>query len=286
MTRGGCRRWGAGFRSPPHPASAAPRGSRYARALAAGLLAAGLTGGSGAGGRAEAQVAAPVTFAGQVTDTYWGAPVEGAIVRITGTLRPDGSAIAGFTDDEGRFSIERVPAGPSRVLVSRIGYADLVQVLDIQDGQFVDVVVIPKPVVLEGIEIYVDRLQGRLRALPFTANVFEETALKLSPTLNVAAYLDSQPGFEFVPCFTGGSPTGVYTQRRDCIRTRGTTPQRPRIFIDDAPAMGGVRELATLPTIEMYRVEVIRGCGQIRVYTTNYVEGTASRGFPLLPIIC
>lgn len=237
-------------------------------------------------GIAEAQVGPTVTFSGQVTDTYWGAPVPGAIVRVTGKLRANGSAIAAFTDDEGRFSIEEVPVGPARVLVSRIGYADLVQVLDIQEGQFVDVVVIPKPVVLEGIEVYVDRLQTRLRALPFAASVFEETALKLSPTLNVADYLDSQPGFEFVPCFVGGSPTGLYTQRRDCMRTRGTTPQRPRIFIDDAPAMGGVRELATLPTFEMYRVEVIRGCGQIRVYTSSFVEGRASRGFPLLPIIC
>lgn len=227
----------------------------------------------------------PVTFTGQVVDTYLGEPVEGAIVRLPGTVRSDGSSIAGVTDEQGRFSIGGVPPGRSRVLVARIGYADLAQVLDIRAGQFVEVAVIPKPVVLEGIEVYVDRLQSRLRGLPYTANVFDEVALKLSPSLNVAQYLDSQPGFEFVPCFDG-SPTGIYTRRRDCIRTRGATPQRPRIFIDDAPAMGGVRELATLPTIEMYRVEVIRGCAQIRVYTNSYVEGTAARGYPLLPIIC
>ena len=241
---------------------------------------------AGGGDALRAQVGAePVTFAGQVVDTYLGEPVAGAIVRLAGTVRPDGSAIAGVTDAQGRFSIDRVPPGRSSVLVARIGYAELAQVLDIQAGQFVEVAVIPKPLVLDGIEVYVDRLQSRLRGLPYTANVFDEVALKLSPALNVAQYLDSQPGFEFVPCF-GGSPTGIYTQRRDCIRTRGATPQRPRIFIDDAPAIGGVRELATLPTTEMYRVEVIRGCAQIRVYTHSYVEGTASRGYPLLPIIC
>ena len=260
---------------------ATPRRSRLALALAGAVFCA-----AGVADGADAQVGTPVTFAGRVIDTYWGAPVPSAIVRVTGMLRTDSSSIAGITDDDGRFSIERVPTGPSRVLVARIGYADLVQVLDIQADQFVEVVVIPKPIVLEGIEIYVDRLQSRLRALPFAANVFDETALKLSPTLNVAQYLDSQAGFEFVPCFVGGSPTGIYTRRRDCIRTRGTTPARPRIFIDDAPAFGGVRELATLPTTEMYRVEFIRGCAQIRVYTSTYVEGTAARGQPLLPIIC
>ena len=267
---------GVGGRTSP-----ARRGRRFALALAGALgCAAGVAGG------AEAQVGAPVTFTGRVTDTYWGAPVPDAIVRVTGMLRADSSSISGITDDDGRFRIERVPTGLSRVLVTRMGYADLVQVLDIQADQFVEVVVIPKPVVLEGIEIYVDRLQSRLRGLPYAATVFEETALKLSPTLSVAQYLDSQPGFEFVPCFVGGSPTGIYTRRRDCIRSRGTTPARPRIFIDDAPAMGGVRELATLPTTEMYRVEFIRGCAQIRVYTVSYVEGTAARGQPLLPIIC
>ena len=249
------------------------------------LCAAAALAGGAVPGQAQAG-GAPVTFAGQVFDTFLGEPVEGAVVRLTGTVRANGSSIAGVTDARGRFSIENVPPGRSRVLVTRIGYADLVQVLDIQAGQFVEVAVIPKPVVLEGIEVYVDRLESRLRGLPFTANVFEEIALKRSPTLNVAQSLDSQPGFEFVPCFTGGSPTGPFTRRRDCIRTRGTTPLRPRIFIDDAPAMGGVRELATLPTMEMYRVEVIRGCAQIRVYTNSYVEGTAARGLPLLPIIC
>ena len=70
------------------------------------------------------------------------------------------------------------------------------------------------------------------------------------------------------------------------MRTRGTLAERPRIFIDDAPSFGGVQELATLPTTEVYRVEVIRGCAQIRIYTVTYTEETAVRRSPLVPIIC
>lgn len=229
---------------------------------------------------------AGVGFAGKVVDTYQGAPVAGAVVQLPEARRADGSAFAAVTDDGGRFVIEDAPAGPNAVEISRIGYAPLVQVLDIQDGQFVEAALIPKPVVLEGIEVYVDRLESRLRSLPFGASTFDETALRFAPDLNVADYLASQPGFEFVPCFQGSSDGALFTRRRDCIRTRGTTPQRPRVFLDDAPAFGGVQELATLPTTEIYRVEVIRGCGQIRVYTLSYAEGRASRQRPLLPIVC
>lgn len=235
---------------------------------------------------AQAGSLTPVTFSGQVVDTYRGEPVEGAIVRLEGTLRADGSIILGVTGETGLFDIPDVPPGPSAVLVSRIGYADLLQVLDIQEGQFVDIAVIPKPVVLEGIEVYVDRLTTRLREIPYLTNTYEEAALRFAPDFNVAQFLHSQPGFEFVPCFEDLSSTDPFTQRLDCIRARGTMPQRPRIFVDDAPAFGGVQELASLPTSEVYRVEVIRGCGQIRVYTVTYVEGIATRPRRLIPIVC
>lgn len=230
---------------------------------------------------------APVTFTGRVIDTYWGDPVVDALVRIDGTIRPDGSQIWGLTRDDGTFVIPNVPPGPSRVTVSRLGYADLVQVLDIRADQFVEVVVIPKPVVLEGIEVYVDRLESRVRQLPYAVSTFDEVALKLSPTLDVATYLDQSPGIEFVPCFENNSGAGAFQQRRDCMRARGTQPRRPQIFIDDAPAFGGLPELATIPTSEVYRVELIRGCGQIRVYTSHYVERVvAQRPRPLIPILC
>ena len=235
---------------------------------------------------ASAQAGGGVTFAGQVIDTYWGNPVEGAAVRLTETLRLDGSRIVGITDAEGRFSLAGVPPGPSLVSVSRIGYADLFQVLDIQDGQYTDVVLIPKPVVLEGLDVYVDRLETRLRELPYLTNTWGEFDLRSAPDLNIADYLHSQPAFEFVPCFEDRSGTSIFGQRLNCIRTRGTMPQRPRIFIDDVPAFGGVEELVTIPTNEVYRVEVIRGCGQIRVYTNTYVETTSIQRRPLLPIIC
>ena len=262
----------------------ARRRARLLLALPAAVLTTALAGAAPAG--AQAGGFTPVTFSGQVVDTYRGEPVEGAIVRLEGTRRADGSIILGITGETGHFNIPDVPPGPSAVLVSRIGYADLVQVLDIREGQFVDIAVIPKPVVLEGIEVYVDRLTTRLREIPYLTNTYEEAALRFAPDFNVAQFLHSQPGFEFVPCFEDLSTTSPFTQRLDCIRARGTTPQRPRIFVDDAPAFGGVQELATLPTSEVYRVEVIRGCGQIRVYTVTFVEGTATRPQPLIPIVC
>ena len=240
-----------------------------------------------AGAPAQEGPTVGVAFTGRVIDTYRGRPVEGAVLRVRGALRRDSTVIVGVTDATGLFNIERVPPGPSQVEVTRIGYADLIQVLDIRAGQFVEVAVIPKPVVLEGIEVYVDRLKARVRALPHVVDTYEATALRAAADLNVASYLDSQPGFAFVPCFEGAASAGGAVRRApDCMRTRGTLAERPRIFIDDAPAFGGVRELATLPTTEVYRVEVIRGCAQIRIYTVTHTEETAVRRRPLVPIIC
>ncbi|MGI9628130.1 MAG: carboxypeptidase regulatory-like domain-containing protein [Longimicrobiales bacterium] len=235
----------------------------------------------------QAQSLAPVTFAGKVVDTYWTDPVAQALVRLDGTVRADGTAIWGTTNDDGNFQIEGVPPGLSRVTVVRMGYADLIQVVDIREGQFLDIAMIPKPVVLEGIEVYVDRLESRIRELPYTASTFDEIALKLSPTLDVASYLEDQPAIAFVPCFENNSGTEVFQQRRDCMRARGTQPRRPSVYIDDAPAFGGLGELSSIPTGQVYRVEVIRGCGQIRVYTTHFVENVVTQApRPLLPIIC
>ncbi len=239
-----------------------------------------------AGETAGQAAASPVVFSGRVIDTWQGEPVPGAVIVLTETRRRDGSAIMGVTDDEGRFAISDVPPGPSHVRVSRLGYVDLTQVLDIQAGQDVEVAVVPKPVLLEGIEVYVDRLADRIAVLPYMASTFTEAEIKLAPDLDVASYLNSQPGFEFVSCFDRGPETGLFTRPRDCIRTRGAIVQRPRIYVDDAPAFGGVRELATLPSTETYRIEVIRGCAQIRVYTISYVEGAATRPGALVPIIC
>ena len=231
-------------------------------------------------------VVSPVLFGGRVIDTWLGEPVPGALIVLDGTRRRDGSAVAGVTDDLGRFEIPNVPPGPSHVRISRLGYVDLAQVFDVQAGQNVEIAVVPKPVLLEGIEVYVDRLAERIAELPYMASTFTETAIGLAPDLDVASYLDSQPGFEFVPCFDRGLNAGVFTRPRDCIRTRGAVVQRPRIYVDDAPAFGGVRELATLPTTETYRIEVIRGCAQIRVYTVSHVEGVAARPGALTPIVC
>lgn len=237
-------------------------------------------------GPAAAQDLTPVAFAGHVIDTYWGNPVVGAVVRLEGTVRSDGSPIWGTTNDEGRFRIPEVPPGRSRVTITRLGYADMAQVVDIQKDQYLEIVVIPKPVVLEGIDVYVDRLESRLASLPFTVTTYDEIAIQSSPTMDVATYLSDQPNLDFVPCFENGGAGVQFRQARDCMRARGTVPKRPRIFLDDAPLFGGVQELASMPTIEMYRIDVIRGCAQIRIYTRHYVENVARNPMALLPIIC
>ncbi len=253
-----------------------PRAGRFFASAAACLGLAASAAGSGSG--------QSVDFAGRVVDTWLGEPVPGAVIRLLDRARENGARIAGVSGEDGAFRISDLRPGPADVVVSRLGYVDLAQVLDIQGGQVIEIALIPKPVVLAGIEVYADRLQARLDRLPFVTRTYLETELGLSPELSVAEFLHSQPGVSFVPCFEG-TRSNAFSQPLNCVRNRGAAVQ-PRIFIDDAPAFGGVSELATLPTTEIYRVEFIQGCAQIRVYTNSYVEGTVTRRRVLLPVIC
>ncbi|MGQ0650302.1 MAG: SusC/RagA family TonB-linked outer membrane protein [Gemmatimonadaceae bacterium] len=59
--------------------------------------------------------------AGRITERDGGAPIEGAQVRI------DGTNIGAITGNDGRYSIQRVPAGTYQLRVIRIGYLSATQ---------------------------------------------------------------------------------------------------------------------------------------------------------------
>ncbi|MGH7718149.1 MAG: carboxypeptidase-like regulatory domain-containing protein, partial [Gemmatimonadaceae bacterium] len=65
---------------------------------------------------------------GQVTDAETNQPVRSAQVLVVGTPR------GALTDDEGRYTVAGVPAGPHEVRVLRVGYASATQPVTITDG--------------------------------------------------------------------------------------------------------------------------------------------------------
>lgn len=214
-----------------------------------------------------------VVFAGRVIDTYWTEPVVNAVVLIEATGQ------WALTDPEGEFRIPGVAPGFYHVVVSRIGFADLAQTVDIKGGEFIEVAMLPKPVVLDGIEVTIDALESRARELPYLVTAFTDVQLQVTG-LDAASFLQTQPAINFVPCFDG------QTRLNECVRARGPLPRRVRVFIDDMPTPSGITLMGEIPAREFYRIEFVRGCGMIRAYTKMFMENLAQHPRPLLPIIC
>jgi TonB-linked SusC/RagA family outer membrane protein len=102
----------------------APRRSFFAACFIAGALL--LPGAS----LARAQ-SGQGTVVGQVTDAVTGKGVISAAVQIEGTR------LGGTTDGDGRYRIDKVPAGRHALVVRRIGYAQLRQTVTVTAGQSV-----------------------------------------------------------------------------------------------------------------------------------------------------
>jgi hypothetical protein len=207
---------------------------------------------------------------GTVVDARSGAPLSGATVRFINLRR------SAATDEAGRFEFRNLPAGEQTVAIQSIGYEAVTELWEIgRDGaghQTMIVELDPQPIVLEGLRVQVDRLERRRRALGVSARVLERDALLGAPGQNALGALTSRMGIMVVPC----RRQGPFSGGRDCVLVRGTTTP-PAVFIDERHAMGGLEELTSYLTHEIYRIEAIGGGRHIRVYTNFFMESIASQ---------
>ena len=103
------------------------------------------------------QDVATVTVVGQVLDRLTGEPVAGALVEIL-TLHE-----RTLTGEHGQFLLRGIEPGDYEIGVERLGY-ELTVVPVTLDGDRLTIELEPKPAVLEGLEVTVDRMERRRRA--------------------------------------------------------------------------------------------------------------------------
>ena len=94
--------------------------------------------------------AAQATIVGTVRDTETAGPIAGAVVSLTDLDR------AAPTDDDGRYALRRVPAGPHEITVRFIGYArHSLQALVPRDGELeINVSLNPEPVLIPTLDVH------------------------------------------------------------------------------------------------------------------------------------
>ena len=89
-------------------------------------------------------------------------------------------------------------------------------------------------------------------------------------------FLETEGSLHLVGCAARGG-TGA------CVMRRGRATE-PRVYIDEAPIIGGIDVLATFLPCELYLVEVYSAGLEIRAYTHWYMERMAGRPGMLFPI--
>ncbi len=206
-------------------------------------------------------------IAGLVVDAGTAAPLEGALVSV------GESSQAWLTTDSGRFLLCEVGTGTHGVTVERLGYETLtIQVTANAAGAVVRFQLEPRPILLEGLEIVMDRFSQRRRAAATVVRTFDQAAIARSGHWAAGDFVMSRGGVFMAPCGAGR-----------CVFYRGTRVS-PVVYLDEVPLIGGWNHFETLPTSLLYMVEVYRKGTHIRAYTHAFMERAARNRLAPLPI--
>jgi carboxypeptidase family protein len=210
---------------------------------------------------AEAQDARPVTVTGRVVDRNTGQPVAAARVEFWDRR------LSAYSDTAGRFTIAGVPPGTHAVRVTRIGYFAADERWDVgaTGGPFA-VSLLPDALMLQELTVQVDAFERRRNAVGVSARVIPRERIVSSPAPNALELLRDR-GINTTSCGRGSAR---------CVRARGHTV-RPSVYVDEAPAFGGLEQLLEYRPQDLYMVEVYGGGTHIRVYTTWFMDSAARR---------
>lgn len=219
------------------------------------------------------------TVQGVVRDADSGTPVAGARVRLQELRRGI------LSDERGRFEFENVPVGIQVLSVDQYGYSSLEATFDTGTGGDVtiDMELPPLPVMLDGVTVVADRLAlmnrrltNRRRAFASSSRAFEQGRLVRSTATDMRDFLQTEALLTEVAC-----PEPSFGSV--CVLRRGRAVE-PRVYIDEAPVIGGADMLATYRPYDLYLVEIFSQGLEIRAYTHMFMERMARRPMVLIPL--
>ena len=132
----------------------------------------------------------------------------------------------------------------------------------------------PDPVMLEGLEILVDRIRSRRRSSPYSVRTIDAESLTRWGGADMLTVLEAR-----IP-FLRQCPNDPFQY---CALFRGRTVT-VRVCLDEFPAFGGVAQLAAYPPSEFHLIEIYRRGTQVRAYTRRFVERLTKSRRTLLPL--
>lgn len=211
-----------------------------------------------------------VTVRGMVVDASTGEPMPTTVVRMA---HPERSVMTG---PDGRFSLSHVPVGSRTLAFEQIGYTRLTVTREFGPERTPIVVELePQPVVLEGLDVMVDRFQARRQATGVSVRLLRADDF-LSQPVDLFRAIRGRAGLGLIGCTP---PGGMSTW---CILNRGSYVV-PSVWVDDRRAMG-IEELELYRTDDVYAVEIYQAGRAIRVYTRQYMQKVAMSPRAVQPV--
>jgi hypothetical protein len=240
----------------------------------------------------RAQEEPRTTIRGVVVDGRLGDPLPNTMIRLVDARR------GVLTDSLGRFTLPNVRLGADMMAVKQYGYEELdVEIEFREDHPLLRIELQPGPVALEGFNVVANRLavmeqrmESRRNATAVSVRAFDQERLNRSPARDMVDFLAMAGGVRPTDCASrgptslvgAGSPSLGWTSI-GCIERRGGV-MAPRVYIDEAWAIGGLDQLAMYQPYEFHTVEVYSSGAEIRAYTHNFMEMMARRPMALIPL--
>ena len=234
------------------------------------VVAAGILGG-GRPGALQAQDAQDrPTVRGTVIDLQTEAPVPNAMVSFAGSDRVT------MSDSLGHFVLQSPPAWEHRLSVLVLGYLPTEFIIPEEDmGRQLIIAIRPDPILLEGLEVLVDRFKRRRRFYPGSVQTLDQTAMA---RVGGGTALDAirRRLVTLRPC------AGELYEL--CVWRRGRR-EKAVICIDEVPAYGGAEDLDAYIPEDLYLVEIYDRGKEVRIYTNWFVEKAMIERRTLRPLL-
>jgi hypothetical protein len=220
-------------------------------------------------GQENARAQARTQLQGRVLDATSGRPLVLATVEIPALKRVT------TTDIEGRFRLDRIPAGEHGMLVRLVGYREHSRPVSTESEAAIEVRLAEDPVLLTGLTVTANRFEVRMKSVPYAVRVLDKREVAGSGANDAEEFVVRRAGLISTRCRS--------IRQVACYLIRGSSVE-PRVYIDDVHAALGIPMLANIPREEINRVEVLRNGSVIRVYTDRFMEWAARHNYRPLPL--
>lgn len=215
--------------------------------------------------RAQDSSATPATLRGVVSDARTGHPLGDATVIVAGTL------LRTRTSVRGEYRVSGVPPGRRMVRVLRIGYRSATRefVAPSADTVQVDVAMPPVAVQLAPVTVTSSRVEHRVGDVPASEAVMSGAEVARRNVITLDQALPFVPGV----LFNHGD-----VDIRGASGLAGGVGSRVLVLLDGHPVLtadGGEVDFASLPLLDVDRVEVVKGAYSA-LYGSNALGGVVN----------